>query len=92
MSVRFGYGHHCQQLIKTVNFRLGASKDLFNLSIQVGKDLIVADSYDEKMNHLPPMVPRKNRCAILYLPAHFLPEGMHRRLVCGSGHGGPARE
>ena len=54
MVVRYGYGHHCQQLIGKVNFQLGASKDLFNLSIQVGKDVIVADSYDEKMTHLIP--------------------------------------
>jgi HD-like signal output (HDOD) protein len=54
MTVRFGYGCECQRLIGRVGFDLGSSKDLFNLSIQVGKDLIVADSYDDNMNHLIP--------------------------------------
>ena len=54
MVVRYGYGHNCQQLIGKVNFQLGAPKDLFNLSIKVGKDVIVADSYDEKMAHMVP--------------------------------------
>ena len=37
MTVRFGYGHECQRLIGRLSFDLGLSKDLFNLSIQVGK-------------------------------------------------------
>jgi HD-like signal output (HDOD) protein len=59
MSARFGYGHHCQRLVNNLDFELGPAKDLFNLSIQVGKDLIVADSYDEKMTHLIPAWYRK---------------------------------
>jgi len=54
LSVRFAYGRDCQQLIGSLDFDLKQSKDLFNLSLNVGKDLIVEDSYDEKMNHLMP--------------------------------------
>jgi eukaryotic-like serine/threonine-protein kinase len=73
MSVRFGYGHNCQQLISRVHFQLGASKDLFNLSIRVGKDLIVADSYDEKMNHIVPAWYREkiDAPAFVFLPVVF---------------------
>lgn len=73
MSVRFGYGHNCQQMISDVNFQLGSSKDLFNLSIQLGKDLIVADSYDEKMIHvIPPWYRDKiDAPAFVFLPVRF---------------------
>jgi eukaryotic-like serine/threonine-protein kinase len=54
MSVRFGYGDKCQQMIGKLSFVTEHSKDLFNLSIQVGKDLIVADSYDNKTHLLIP--------------------------------------
>lgn len=54
IAARFGYGRTCQSLVGHLSFRLGSSKDLFNLSIQVGKDLVVADSYAEKTNHLIP--------------------------------------
>ncbi|MDA8140488.1 MAG: HDOD domain-containing protein [Desulfobacteraceae bacterium] len=54
MSVRFGYGQHSQPLIRLVKFKVEAAKDLFNLSVQVGKDLIVADAYDPKISHLIP--------------------------------------
>jgi HD-like signal output (HDOD) protein len=73
MSVRFGYGHNCQQLAGKLDFDLKASKDLFNLSIQVGKDLIVADSFDEKMDHLIPSWYRKHIDApsFVFLPVVF---------------------
>lgn len=72
MTVRFGYGHECQRLIGRLGFDLGPSKDLFNLSIQVGKDLIVADSYDDKMNHLIPAWYREKIDApsFVFLPIH----------------------
>ena len=72
MTVRFGYGHECQRLIGRLGFDLGPSKDLFNLSIQVGKDLIVADSYDEKMTHLIPAWYREKIDApsFVFLPIH----------------------
>ena len=73
MSVRFGYGHNCQQLIGSTGFQLGSSTDVFNLSIQVGKDLIVADSYDEKMTHIvPPWYRNKiDAPAFVFLPVVF---------------------
>ena len=72
MMVRFGYGQDCQKLIGRLGFDLGPSKDLFNLSIEVGKDLIVADSYDEKMNHLVPAWYREKIDApsFVFLPIH----------------------
>lgn len=54
MSVRFGYGQDSQRLIRKTHFKVSAAKDLFNLSLQVGKDLIVADAADAKLNHLIP--------------------------------------
>ena len=54
VSVRFGYGQDSQRLTRKVQFKISNAKDLFNLSIQVGKDLIVADAADSKMNHLIP--------------------------------------
>ncbi len=73
MSIRFGYGDDCQRMIGRVNFKLDSSKDLFNLSIQAGKDLIVADAYDEKMNHLIPRWYRENIDApsFVFLPIVF---------------------
>ena len=73
MAARFGYGHNCQQLIGRLNFDLGSSKDLFNLSIQVGKDLIVADSFDAKMIHLIPQWYRDKIDApsFVFLPIHL---------------------
>ncbi len=72
MMARFGYGDNCQPLIGRLGFEIGASKDLFNLSIQTGKDLIVADSYDEKMSHLIPVWYRGKIDApsFVFLPIH----------------------
>lgn len=77
MEARFGYGHNCQQLIGRLVFGLGPARDLFNISIQVGKDLIVADSYDEKMSHLIPAWYRKEIDAPSFV---FLPINLHK--VC----------
>jgi HD-like signal output (HDOD) protein len=73
MAVRFGYGKNCQQLTGRLGFDLGPSKDLFNLSIQVGKDLIVADSYEGKMKHLIPAWYREKIDApsFVFLPIHL---------------------
>jgi HD-like signal output (HDOD) protein len=54
MLARFGYGDHCRRLISNIGFPINPSKDLFNLSLQVGKDLIVEDSNDAKLDHLIP--------------------------------------
>ncbi len=54
IEVRFGYGADCRQLIHKVGFDLNGDKNLFNHSIHVGKDLIVANACDEKMNSLIP--------------------------------------
>lgn len=54
MLARFGYGQNCHRLTGRLHFKLDRSKDLFNLSIRVGKDLVVADSYDQQMNQLIP--------------------------------------
>jgi hypothetical protein len=54
MAVRFGYGRDCQQWVGNLDFAVGRSKDLFNLSIQSGKDLIVSDSYAGNIHQLIP--------------------------------------
>lgn len=54
IKVRFGYGANCRRLIRTVGFAVNEDKDLFNYSIKVGKDLIVANAYDKKMSNLIP--------------------------------------
>lgn len=54
MSARFGYGHQCLQLTKKVKFQINGGHDLFNRSIQVGKDLIVADTNDAQTKHMIP--------------------------------------
>lgn len=54
LSVRFGYGQHSKTLAGKVDFELTAGNDLFNQSIQTGKDLIVADAYDANMGQLVP--------------------------------------
>jgi HD-like signal output (HDOD) protein len=70
MSVRFGYGDNCRRMIGRLGFDTGPSEDLFNLSIRVGKDLIVADSYDQKMNQLIPGWYREkiNAPSFVFLP------------------------
>lgn len=54
MKARFGYGDNCRRLVHTIEFSIGGNLDLFNISIKVGKDLIVADAGDPKVNHLIP--------------------------------------
>jgi HD-like signal output (HDOD) protein len=70
MSVGFGCGHDCQRLIGKLDFSLTPSKDLFNLSIQVGKDLIVADAHDVNIRHLIPAWYRQkiDARAFIFLP------------------------
>lgn len=70
MSVRFGYGQQSQQLTRNVGFKVGDAKDLFNLSVQVGKDLIVADAHDAKIDHLIPQWYRTHidAPAFIFLP------------------------
>lgn len=54
MNVRFGYGHHNQRQTRSTGFRVNTAKDLFNLSIKAGKDLIVSDACDPQISHLIP--------------------------------------
>lgn len=70
MTIRFGYGESCLHLTQKVQFDVKAAKDLFNLSIQTGKDLIVADAYDPKINHLIPSWYREkiDAPAFIFLP------------------------
>lgn len=73
MIVRFGYGQHSRRLVRRVGFKVGGRQDLFNLSIQVGKDLIVADAYDPKLNRLIPewYRTRIDAPAFIFLPVIF---------------------
>lgn len=70
MDVRFGYGHHYQSLIRSVGFKVQEAKDLFNLSVRVGKDLIMTDSSDPKISHLIPEWYRRHidAPAFIFLP------------------------
>jgi eukaryotic-like serine/threonine-protein kinase len=70
MDVRFGYGHQYQSLIRSVGFKLQEGKDLFNISVQVGKDLIMTDSSDPKISHLIPEWYRRHidAPAFIFLP------------------------
>jgi HD-like signal output (HDOD) protein len=73
MAVRYGYGDNVTQLTNKIRFKTTADKDLFGLSIKVGKDLIVADAYDPKLNQLIPSWYRKNidAPAFIFLPVMF---------------------
>ena len=73
MAVRYGYGHNVTQLTNKIRFKTTADKDLFGLSIKVGKDLIVADAYDPKLNQLIPAWYRKyiDAPAFIFLPVMF---------------------
>lgn len=73
MKARFGYGDNCQRLIHTIQFSIGGNLDLFNISIKVGKDLIVADACDPKLSHLIPRWYRRgiDAPAFLFLPVMF---------------------
>jgi eukaryotic-like serine/threonine-protein kinase len=70
MDVRFGYGHQYQGLIRSVGFKVQEGKDLFNLSVQVGKDLIMTDSSDPNISHLIPEWYRRHidAPAFIFLP------------------------
>ncbi len=54
MTIRFGYGHNSGELAHKVGFQVPSGRDLFNLSIASGKDLIVADAHDDKTVRLLP--------------------------------------
>ncbi len=70
MSVRFGYGQQSEQLANKVRFRVTATGDLFNISIQRGKDLIVADTSHPQTSPLIPDWYRRhiNAPAFIFLP------------------------
>lgn len=70
MKARFGYGRGSRQLSRRLEFKVSNAKDLFNLSIQIGKDLIVANADDAKISHLIPQWYRNHvdAPAFLFLP------------------------
>ena len=73
MTARFGYGHNAALLVGGLAFDIGSQKDVFNLSIKVGKDLIMADATDPKLKHLIPDWYRRhlNAPAFIFLPVMF---------------------
>ncbi len=73
MQARFGYGEQSQRLMNHLGFEIKPSKDLFNFSLQVGKDLVVEDSHDEKMVHLIPSWYREQIDApsFVFLPVFY---------------------
>ena len=70
MTVRYGYGQSVSRLIRKIRFRIVPGKDLFSISIEDGKDLIVADAYDANLNELIPTWYRKyiDAPAFIFLP------------------------
>ncbi|MBR9979477.1 MAG: HDOD domain-containing protein [Desulfatitalea sp.] len=71
MKVRIGYGQQGRNVFRDVGFEVAAdAKDLFNLSIRVGKDLIMADAADGKISHLIPSWYRRHidAPAFIFLP------------------------
>jgi hypothetical protein len=70
MTVRFGYGRHSRRLSRQVGFQIGDETDLLNLSIDQGKDLIVANARDEEISHLIPFWYRNriNAPAFIFMP------------------------
>jgi HD-like signal output (HDOD) protein len=73
MKVRFGYGDNYRHLVRNIEFAIGGNLDLFNISIKVGKDLIVTDARDPKLTHLIPRWYRQgiDAPAFLFLPVMF---------------------
>ncbi len=73
MQARYGYGDKVDRLISNVKFKANGEKNLFNLSIHVGKDLIVADAHDPARNELIPAWYRKHidAPAFIFLPVLF---------------------
>ena len=70
MEVRFGYGPNCHRLIGKTHFNITGNQDLFNFSIKMGKDLVVADMDDPKLSHLIPPWYRRSigAPAFIFLP------------------------
>ncbi|MCJ8499475.1 HDOD domain-containing protein [Desulfatitalea alkaliphila] len=71
MNVRFGYGRQARNLVQNAGFKVAeAAKDLFNLSLRVGKDLVMADAGDDKIRHLIPLWYRRHidAPAFIFLP------------------------
>ena len=46
MQARFGYGKDIQEITDKIEFKIGASEDLFNRAIASGKDLVVEDAHE----------------------------------------------
>jgi HD-like signal output (HDOD) protein len=78
MVVRFAYGSPCRHQISNLGFSIKPSKDLFNLSLQVGKDLLVEDAKDEKLDHLIPSWYREHIDAPSFV---FLPIAYQNRCI-----------
>ncbi len=70
MMARFGYGLDSHRLIGKLGFDLNTPKDLFTSALQLGKDLVVADTNNEKMRNLIPTWYRRNidAPAFVFLP------------------------
>lgn len=73
IGVRNGYGNNVHRLIHKVRFKTATDQNLFNLSIKTGKDLIVADAYDPKLEKLIPAWYRRqiDAPAFIFLPILF---------------------
>lgn len=71
MNVRFGYGRQARSLVHNAGFKVAeGAKDLFNLSLRVGKDLVMVDAADDKIRHLMPLWYRRqiDAPAFIFLP------------------------
>lgn len=70
MVVQFGYGRDSRRLIGNIRFRVDSGKDLFNLAINTGKDLIMADTRDQRNRNLIPQWYRAriDAPAFIFLP------------------------
>ncbi len=73
MQARFGYGQDSQRIADRVDFKIKASKDLFNHAIQTNKDLIVDDVEAPELRVLIPDWYRKaiEAKAFIFLPVVF---------------------
>ena len=70
MVVQFGYGRDSRRLIGDIRFRVDSRKDLFNLAISTGKDLIMDDARDPRNRNLIPQWYRAriDAPAFIFLP------------------------
>jgi eukaryotic-like serine/threonine-protein kinase len=74
MTARFGYGWPGRQFLRGLEFKVDDAGDLFNHSLQSGKDLIVTDANDPKISHLIPSWYRSHIDAPAFI---FLPVTAH---------------